>query len=304
MFETHKSIILFTKSHVKAIRVQIGVKPKETKVVVFSWTPQTLPKVLLAVKKITGENVRILLNDDLVYVVTLALSEQDTRNREQVKIQAQTLIPENLDQTSWDYKVVLVSQTQQSVVQVVAVLQSFYTQLHNALVKTKIKVEAAEPQSFAIARAFESEPAPHLLVYATTNILLACAQKGLVITTQATIAPLTTAAIQQVQQFVKDHFNLSLKKIIICGKPVSLQNDLAKQVGFPIVVYPVSAAASIAMKKDIDGQDMDVLSLSFLKRQTSSSPVKKKSNLFLVIFLSLLLFALVAAGLFLVRILF
>ena len=267
MFANKKSILFITKSKITVSDVTIGNNPTEKIIGEFNWTPYNLDNVLLAIKKITGNTIRILLSEDFVYVVHINLpSTALTKNI--VRQKAQELIPEDLNETLWDFKQIL-RPTQstinsKNVIQVVAVVKSIFTEVSKSIIKIGFQVEAIEPLSYALARFTKQQENAFLFVYIDTQILLALAQKEIVLATER-INALAPTSINQFIAFVKETFLVEPKNIVFCGNTKNIDLKQYNNSNFKAEVQNISPLISLAYKEDLKGKDEDVLNLELLK---------------------------------------
>jgi hypothetical protein len=126
----------------------------------MGWKPETLDLVFIeAKKKLKTSQFRILLGDELSYVVRVTIPSDVTKSEEKEFI-AQSLqekIPDEIEEDSWDYKVVstekegkTISVTRDAIV--FAVVNDFFKILKEAIKKSKIDVEVIEPEVVAKTR--------------------------------------------------------------------------------------------------------------------------------------------------------
>lgn len=246
MFESKRIIVSIGKNKITACSVALGKTPRIQEIGSYDWTNETLAQVLLAIKKIAKQKIRILLSEDFAYVVSVKVeAEKKEEERKIVLAKAQELIPEDLRKTLWDFKEILFvakpeEDGQAKIVQVVAVVEAFYENLKKAVQQADIKVEAIEPVSFALARLVETKAEPQLIVRGgQTSYLVAC-QRGLVLLTESVAGRPTDDQIKEFSQFFQDTFRLELKNRV---------ENLDPRLG-------------LAQKKDIKGQDESVLNLT------------------------------------------
>ena len=125
MFSNKKSIIFFTKKSLIAVHVFLGLHPKSQITGQIDWTLEKLTDALKTAKKHLGSTVRILLDDDFGYIALVNVPPNTQDEKLFVKQQAETIIPENLDETIWDFKEVLLGknqpQTGANIIQVAAI---------------------------------------------------------------------------------------------------------------------------------------------------------------------------------------
>ncbi|MEK7534019.1 MAG: LytR C-terminal domain-containing protein [Patescibacteria group bacterium] len=269
MFTNKKSVIFITKSKITVSDVVLGDKPNEKIIGQFGWTPYTLDNVLLQIKRIIDGTIRILLSEDFVYVVNLSLPSGSILNKDFVLQKAQELIPENLRETTWDFKEIaspLPSSSKQlmTTIQVVAVVKTLFEALSKSITKAELQVEAIEPLSYALARFTKQQEKPFLFVYVDTETLLTLAQKEAVLATQR-LNSLTPTNINQFIIFAKEKFLAEPQNIVFCGNTNNIDLKEYENLSFKAVIQDISPAISLSYKEDIKGKDEDVLNLGLLK---------------------------------------
>lgn len=258
MFANKKSVLFITKSKITVSDVTIDNKPNEKVIGQFDWTLDTLDNVLLKIKRIIRDNIRIVLSEDFVYVVHIVLPPSSIVNKEIVRQKAQEFIPENLTETVWDFKEIA------KTVQVVAVVTSLFEPLSKSLAKTDFRVEAIEPLSYTLARFTKKQEKPFLFVYVDTETLFTLAQKETVIATQR-LSLLAPISINQFIAFAKEKFLVEPKNVVFCGNTKNIDLKQYDNPNFKTDVQNISPAISLAYKEDIKGKDEDVLNLGLLK---------------------------------------
>lgn len=259
MFSGNKKIIVYiTKNKLSVVSVYLSAIAKVKILEEYDWTKETLIKVLTNVKKKYSAHIRILLGEELCYVCsTHIVSSNRKTERELVREKAQQLIPEDLQQTIWDFKEIGLTIKDKSLtektIQVVAVVGIFYQNLRQVITEIGLTVEAIEPVSYSIARLTEKEKTPQLILHLNQTSLLVACYHGLVVTTQ-TIEGLPTAEkINQYVQFVNEKFNFKIETIIA--------PDKFKVDGVNLIIRNLNPFVGLAMKTDIHGDDEKVLNL-------------------------------------------
>lgn len=264
MFANKKTVIFITKSKIKIASVTLGDKPREDIIVVLDWTSDTLPDILFKYKKDIKGSARILLSEDFVYTVTVTMPS-GSYLRDDVKKRAQELIPEDLDQTIWDFKE-MGSPTPLSgalaIIQVIAVAKTLLETLRRAVAKVELQIEVIEPLSFALARFAKEEDGPVVYVYRDDGeVIVTLAQKGVVIATEN----LENIDLNTLNQFLAfaQRFSAPPKNVIFCGNTSGIDLTSLENANFKAQVLNISPIISLAYKEDIKGKDEQVLNLLF-----------------------------------------
>lgn len=261
MFENKKTILFITRSKIKLANVALGKPPTQSILASLDWTPETLPDVLSKLHKEIKGSVRLLLAEDFVYTVNVTVPA-GTVSREIVKKIAQELIPENLDETAWDFRVI----GSFARVQVVAVSYAMFETLKKSIKKAGLHIEAIEPLSFALARFSKEQDKPVIYVYIDEDeVIVIFAEGGIVMGTKG-FTTIDLNAINQFRAFVKERFSLSPKDIIFCGNTSGV--DLAKfsSEKFKAQIQNINPIMSLAFKEDIKGKDEQVLNLELMNK--------------------------------------
>ena len=210
MFERKKHILFINKTSIK-LAVSLEEKDQKTKVIAeYSWTEETLSSVFTKVTQ-TASKVKIVLDDDLSYTVTVPTS-LDKLDRQQVESKIKEFIPEDLNLTAWDYK--LYSIGPNHYIQVAALKKSFFDPFIKAIKETNLAVEAVEPISSTLSRLFSDSPEPLILV--TNNPLtLTCIYKEMVLGIKKSSLEKLAKEIDQISSHLAIEFKQAIKKVII-----------------------------------------------------------------------------------------
>lgn len=152
------TILLITREKIKTTNVVMGRKPIVKDIAEYKWTAKTLTNVLLKIKEdLNPKSVRILLDDELSYVLTLNIPKElklpDERAVVAEKIAER--IPEILENDDWDFKEINQTKDEKEIL-VFAPVREFLETLNNAFYQAKLKIEVIEPVS--VARKRNSNP--------------------------------------------------------------------------------------------------------------------------------------------------
>lgn len=277
MFETKKFIIFITKSKIKITAVSLGRKPKENLIAESDWNFDNLLSLFLKYKKFLGNSARLLLSEDFVYVITLSIPSAAILNRDVIREKAQEFIPENLNETIWDFKESssIPSASQERKILVTATVKDPYEHLSEIIIKSGLHIETIEPLSFSFTRLTQKQQEPILFVYLYDKAYLTLAQKNFVLATERLELPINKEKIEKLVLFIKENLEISPKKIIFCGKTENLNLKEYEKENFRVQIQEISPAISLAYKTDITDKDKKVLSLELFRNfSTSPSPNK------------------------------
>lgn len=155
MFIRPKKIIGITREKVIAIEVIDPVTKKFGKSYEFGWDYATLDMVLTeVVKKFNSKDFRILVSDDLGYVVRMNVPDEVPRDRtRQYLLEKLTeKVPEPVEEGEWDYRELKGTSSKGRDVITFALVKSFARALFPATIKAGLSVEAIEPEVIAKTR--------------------------------------------------------------------------------------------------------------------------------------------------------
>lgn len=270
MLFTQTYVLFIAQDSLSLSKVSLGKNPKVELLVRADWTEQTLEAMLAKIWKTHKGQYRILLSESLTYVCSFTIPSDAGNKRLAVKQRAQEQIPEDLDQTVWDFKEVFIAtdttkQEKGKVVQVVAIKAAVSALLRKALIKTQIKTATIEPESIALARAVHTDILPTLVIYQRQFPLLVLLYRGLIVTTQQLHESLQKAQLEQFAQFVIEHFTLKIQKAILCGAVTDADRTLLKSMGYKEEIQTISPAIGIAQKKMAKEKDEAMLELELFQ---------------------------------------
>ncbi len=287
MFTTKKSIIFITKSKIKITSVTLGTRPKENIISESDWNFDNLLSFFLKYKKIIGNSARLLLSEDFVYVIMLSFPSVVVLNRSVIREKAQEFIPENLNETTWDFKEVFKTpaslQEKQRKILVASAVKNLYEDLSEVIIKSGLRIETIEPLSFSLARLTQKQQDPILFVYLYDKAYLTLAQKDLVLATERLDLPINKEKIKKFILFTKENLEISPKKIIFCGNTQNLTLKEYEKENLKVQIQNISPTISLAYKEDVKNKDEKVLNLELLRNFSPSLSTNKitiKTNRF------------------------
>lgn len=154
MFKTKKTIIYITQKKLRAGFVTTRPPLRISNLIESEWSLENLGQVLAQFRaKLKAKTVRLLLADDLAYVVSLNIPP-DLSGIKERKIVAEKiveLIPEALEDKDWDYKEVAKKGQEKEIIAFAPVKERF-AHISIALEKAGLEVEAIEPEIIAKSR--------------------------------------------------------------------------------------------------------------------------------------------------------
>lgn len=285
MFESKKSILFITKSKVKITKVTLG-KFKETIIGEFDWTQETLSNSLSKFRKIIGNSARLVLSEDFVYVALLSFPYGTILNKDIIKQKAQELIPENLNETVWDYREIpSVSSAQSKKIQVAAVVKKLFENLSWLILKSGLHVQQIEPLSFSFSRFAKNQEKSILFIYIYGEVFLTLVQKDAILATERLELPLNKDKLNKFIAFTKQELAVSPEKIIFCGNTGDLNLIEYEIESIKTEIQDLSPTMSLAYKKPIKGaheKELNIELMNNYKTHKSFNNPQKSPNLFIV----------------------
>lgn len=279
MFNSKKSILYIAKNTLAAVFIE-----NKTELVQFKqlqWNDHTLDAALKDIKKEYGKRVRLLLGEDLVYVVSLIIPKSTAINRETVQTLAQEYIPEDLNKTSWDFTELLQTIDAQNVpiviIQVAAVVQSFFQLITQEIQSVGLEFEAVEPLSYALAYQIRNKVDPVIVLYKTPekSTVLAMVHRGLILQSEVLQKPLTVKYLQSILNKIQSDYNLIPKILLQIGTTAEeIPADIAT-LDIKVETSDINPFVGIAMMEELRGKDERVMNveLNGYKQLKKTKPV-------------------------------
>ena len=286
MFSSSKIIVLISPS-----KIQIAEVHHDKTIVIqhiqdLDWTAETLPEILQMVKKDYGTTIRLLLSEELTYIINLIVPLDLKNPREEIRKKAEEIIPEDFSQTLWDFREMLVIKDdqqlpKQKVVQVIAIVHQYLDTIVKPFVLSGITVEAVEPVSSALARLTADYADPHFVIFRNQSTLLACFYQGLVISTEIADRQIDVARIPILDAFVRSRFSFigeSIQKIIIIDSDAVIETAPFEKAGYNVQIADLNPLIGMAMKEDIRGLDEHVLNIDLHQYRARATTATEKQN--------------------------
>ncbi len=190
-------------------KTKIEVFKKENKISEVSWSKDNLVEVLGRLKTTFSSKFKVLLADDFISITSLLVSKKESKKRKLVLTKAQPIISQDLNQTTWDYKVVA-NLGKSKLVQIIYLNKDFFDQFRIAVHRHKIKIKLVESLSTGISRFLSKNK----LTFVLFEKLVIISFNQTPIFSKVLDKPLTQDDINQVFAFTKARFNILPQQII------------------------------------------------------------------------------------------
>lgn len=284
-FSKTQSIIHISRTRIKAARVVISQNERVETIQDTAWEEGSLLGILSSIRKKIGREVSIVLGEDLVYVASFPFSDGTQHIRSVIRQEAQKLIPENLDEAVWDFKIV-----NGKGVQVMVVSKFFMEHIAPGIAEAGFSVEALEAESCSLARMVRDRNDASLVICADTeNNLLVIADHGVVMATESIKGLISMEHIERVVSSVRKRFFLDIKTIILSGEIYGILQQPLEEKGFVVESTILDPMVGIARKSDIKGKDDEVLNVDILPREPRASRLSSSERRLTAIFVTTLI---------------
>lgn len=276
-----KLIIYISKTVIRVMKVD--QKGKIQTLTDISWTNETFGEVLQKVKKVVKDStISILLSEDIVYTIALQFPISAIVTREDVQSKAQELIPDNLNETVWDFKEMNAT-PENKYVQVIALLSTYAKLFSKEFQQAQIFAEVIEPVSYSLTRLYKYEKDPYCVIYIEQKALLILAKKHTIFATEIDEMPIDAKKIQQFVVYGKANFDLEVQKIFIIGATGDSAASLSQNLQIKVELKQTNPFISISQRKKSNGKDSEVLNLNNLsitsiKHVSSNQPVQSSEK--------------------------
>lgn len=214
---------------------------------------------LSELRRRTGKKVRILIDDELVYLLTLKV-EGGGGQRERVARLAQEVVPEEVMETVWDYKVVE-RRRDDDLVQFVAINKSYFEDIKMKLRREGWEIESMEPVSYAITRVVEKGNLIIVIMKVDEGFLVEAVRQGVVLMVE-TLRDLSWQKLEELLVFIKNNFGEKVTKVVVSEKEIAgeVVDGLAK-MEIKLEGLKIDPVAATCGKDDLRGSDSQVLNL-------------------------------------------
>jgi hypothetical protein len=266
MIFSHKITALFvTRGKIHSAVFSSGGKTiGEEKV--YGWTPETLTSVLNKIAASGPNRARIVFGEEFSYVIAPKFSQ---KTRGEFLEEARNAIPDIIED-NWDFR----KENDQNFSSQVAVIDhQFFDIVFSSIEKTGFFVEAAEPQSIALARLLPREGL-FLFIARGENVLLGAVKNGVVVATHIASPERTIAAFEDFISYVCKKFATRPDKVFVSGG-IDTSSDIFSRNNLQAEVFDLNPLLGVAMKKDISGKDPLVMNINLKKNVPSEKKMKQ-----------------------------
>ena len=117
------------------------------------WTYETLDLALSEIiKKFESKDFRLLISDDLAFVIRFEVPRDPGDIREYVLKELQKKVPDDIEEGEWDFKKIRTQENGSTDIVAFVLVKRFAKTLAGALSKTGLKAEAIEPETISKTR--------------------------------------------------------------------------------------------------------------------------------------------------------
>lgn len=154
MSSIEKKAIFIGKGFIQVGVLSGGVEYSSRVETPVSYTEETFIETLKQTLLQSGAS-RIILSEEFVYVTTLLFPPEVPVARERVRTTAEESIPEDLQETEWDFRAMQYVKHQEKegvhIIQVAVIARDFSKKLEEGLVSGITRIESILPESYVVA---------------------------------------------------------------------------------------------------------------------------------------------------------
>ncbi len=269
MFSHEYFVVFISKQFIDARRVTIGSDISVDALFASAYTRETLADAFRKIGELTkGEKIRVVLNEEGVYMTGLVLPSDTKVTRELVLQKAEESIPEHIQKTDWDFRTLQYTQKrkkdEETLVQIAVVEKSFSERLHRALTASPLRIESAVPMSFVFANAEKVALGVSVIIEQYQEVTTFCGvEEGFVIATHTEHEVLTPERLQEFLHFLSVYKGKTAQRIIL-SHCAHLASDSVREISpekCEVIVKDLDVFISAAIQEKISGRDEDVLSI-------------------------------------------
>lgn len=276
MFRRSRHVLYLSRS----FAVHAEVRPRAENPLVhqqkYTVADGKVADLLLAMKKERRvRRIRLLLDDELGYSTTFRIGHVPTRS--DVAQRVAELLPEDLSELVWDWKVARGRGRKPWSAVVFALPKRFLRDLGEALKRAKIRLDLVEPVSAALARQTAERKEPHLIAWCgPESVLLLVAQNGRMFVSRLVANAVLPEGIESLVAFAKANLDMEVTSVVLAGAPLPRQREIIQGIGKFIVeeidLNPILATAAV---EETTGRDEAVLNLDLTAPLPSEALPKK-----------------------------
>lgn len=267
MFSKRRPVLFISKNYIEtgwvATSREVVFEGGET----LSYSLDTLSAQLERIQSDTRESLHIVLSEELVYVTALSFPRGAEVTRNNVQEVAEASIPEDLQQTMWDFRTMRfrehAKKSNETLVQVVVVEQDFAKKLDQALQSGVCHAEIILPESYILALFEEKYEGMTLIVEEDReSTIIAGVSQGLVVGTVVKPGVLSDGiVIVDAIKFLEDVSGERITRIV--GSHLTNQNLLSEfdNQGYIIERRDYNPLLGVFLGKKW-GRDENILNLS------------------------------------------
>lgn len=267
-------VIFISRTHLRAVSVALEEESIVTAIADVEWTTDTLSRILSDLHEKIGDDIRVVVGEDLAYVARFSQKVGVKSDRLGVQRLAAGLIPENLNETAWDFKDIdsVSGDASEKDVQVAVVSKFFSQTIAPVFAGAGFTVNALETESCALARSISDRIDPTLVLHTEYGSNLSVAvDHGTVAATELYDEPLSPDHIETLAASIRKNSFLPISSVIISAKSAEALPDMKAALeakGFSVQVLPLDPVIGIARKSDISGDDEAILNVNIVPQET------------------------------------
>ncbi len=234
----------------------------------FDYDEANFSEALKKAAKVAGGYARIVLSEELLYVTEIVLPARDLLSRESVLRTAEQSIPENFQETEWDFQILRPlekpGENKQVHVQVVAVERRFADVFRRALGEVPLVIDQILPESYILAHMEAAESGVTVIVKEGKGTILLCAAlNGSVLATWVEDGSITPERMRAFLDYLDSHKKKKPQRIILSAaleSSVESLRDFAHD-GNGLFLKPYNLFVSAAAHGNRLGRDEEIFNI-------------------------------------------
>lgn len=244
----------------------------------LAYTLETLPDVLSQLQAASSKRIRIVLAEELVYVVGLTFPVDFSLTRTLIQEKAAESIPEDLQSTEWDFQTIAYAKKsetdKETLVQVVVVKKTFAEAFKQALRVTPLPIECILPESYLLAQAAASLDGVSVIVtLGRETVLFSTVERGFVIATSIKTGEVKPDDLASFLDFVTIQKLKKVERVIFSRfSPEAVEPfQTLVEERCELVVADYNPSVIAAVQKKISGRDETVLNIDIFRSEKGLS---------------------------------